>query len=224
MQKLSDIYDLADKNSANKKDKNLSIFQPNQKLMFVGQIHGKKAVISSEIENAIKKYGAWYEGNGDDKIDGVKYQGSWDDALAKDVHGYPKEYLFVIFTNTEVNNQKDIFQGNDSIFNRILKTQNKFGYFKKRKFSPETLVSFLNEMGNDYLQKSKMKATKENVASFVNDGEKEMWESGNTKASKMAEKANKYRDKWLLKQPEGVYFVGSDHLKELKTLKEKNND
>jgi hypothetical protein len=34
----------------------------------------------------------------------------------------------------------------------------------------------------------------------------------------MADKANKYRDMWLLSQPEGVYFVGSDHLKDLRLL------
>jgi hypothetical protein len=34
----------------------------------------------------------------------------------------------------------------------------------------------------------------------------------------MADKSNKYRDMWLLSQPKGVYFVGSDHLQDLKSL------
>jgi hypothetical protein len=45
-----------------------------------------------------------------------------------------------------------------------------------------------------------------------------MWESGNTPAKKMADKANNYRDMWLLSQPKGVYFVGSDHIDALKKL------
>jgi hypothetical protein len=45
-----------------------------------------------------------------------------------------------------------------------------------------------------------------------------MWESGNTPAKKMADKANNYRDMWLLSQPKGVYFVGLDHIKDLENL------
>ena len=56
------------------------------------------------------------------------------------------------------------------------------------------------------------------MAVFIRRGEKEMWESGSTPAKKMADKANKHRDMWLLSQPKGVYFVGSDHLKDLKSL------
>jgi len=73
-------------------------------------------------------------------------------------------------------------------------------------------------MGGAYLKDSKAEATKENVAAFISSGEKDMWESGSTPAKKMADKANKHRDMWLLSQPRGVYFVGSDHLKDLKSL------
>jgi len=45
-----------------------------------------------------------------------------------------------------------------------------------------------------------------------------MWESGSTPAKNMADKINKYRDMWLLSQPKGIYFVGSDHLQDLKLL------
>ena len=203
----------------NSKKHSVEVYQVSPKLMFVGQVHGQKATISPEVKEAARKYGGWYEGNGDDRIAGVEYEGSWDDELAKDVRGYPKEFLFVIFTNTAINEQKDILKGSGSIFDRILKTQNQFGYFKKRKFKAETLIAFLKQMGFDYLEKSRKQATQTNVAKFIDDGEKEMWESGKTAASEMAEKANKYRDEWLLKQPQGVYFVGSDHLKELKQIK-----
>ena len=55
-----------------------------------------------------------------------------------------------------------------------------------------------------------------NVESFLKRGEKLMWESGDTQARKMADKANESRQRWLLNQPKGVFFVGSDHLEMLK--------
>ena len=195
-----------------------SVLQVRPDLMFVGQVHGKNVSVPPEVKAAIGKYGAWYEGDGGDRIPGVKYQGSWDDALAKNVNGYPKEFLFVIFTNTAVNKQKEILVGAGTIFDRLLKTQGQYGYFKKRRFDADTLTKFLKAMGGAYLKNSKAEATKENVAAFISSGEKDMWESGSTPARKMADKANKYRDMWLLSQPKGVYFVGSDHLQDLKLL------
>jgi hypothetical protein len=187
-------------------------------LIFVGQEHGKQVTVPPKIKAATEQYGAWYEGNGDDKIQGIKYKGSWDDAAAEDIKGYPVEFLFVIFTNTAVNEQKNILVGNGSIFNQILKTQNKFGYFKDRKFDAKTLTKFLQNMSNNFLKRSQIPATKENVDWFVYKGEHEMWESGQTEAKKMADKANKYRYLWLLKQTKGVYFLGSDHLKDIESV------
>jgi len=196
----------------------MSVLRVRPNLMFVGQIHGKGVAVPPEVKAAISKHGAWYEGNGSDRVPGIKYQGSWDDVLAKDVKGYPKEFLFVIFTNTAVNKQKEILVGAGTIFDRLLKTQGQYGYFKKRRFDADTLNEFLKAMGGTYLKNSKAEATKENVAAFISSGEKNMWESGNTPARKMADKANKYRDMWLFSQPKGVYFVGSDHLQDLKSL------
>jgi hypothetical protein len=192
------------------------IVRPN--LIFVGQVHGKKVSLPPQIKAAAEKYGAWYEGDGGDKIQGISYKGSWDDAAAKDIKGYPKHFLFVIFTNTAKNKQKEILVGNGTIFDRILRTQNNLGYFKNKRFDADILASFLKEMGNDYLQLSRAQATKGNVDEFINKGERAMWESGNTPAKKMADKANNYRDMWLLSQPKGVYFVGSDHIKALESL------
>ena len=196
----------------------MSVLRVKPDLIFVGQVHGKNVEIPPEVKAAIDKYGAWYEGDGGDKVPGVKYKGSWDDALAKDVHGYPKNFLFVIFTNTAVNKQKEMLPGHGTIFDRLLKTQGQYGYFKSRKFDADTLTAFLKEMGVTYLKNSKAEATRANVAAFIGRGEKDMWESGSTPARKMADKANKYRDTWLLSQPKGVYFVGSDHLRDLKLL------
>ena len=195
---------------------NVLNIRPN--LMFVGQVHGKQAALPPQVKSAIAQYGAWYEGDGGDKLPGVSYKGSWDNAAAKDVKGYPKHFLFVVFTNTAVNKQKEILVGDGTIFDRILKTQNKIGYFKNKRFDADTLESFLEEMGDEYLQLSRAPATKENVAKFVGKGEQAMWESGSTPAKRMADKANAYRDMWLASQPKGVYFVGSDHIDALKKL------
>lgn len=196
----------------------MKTFVVRPELAFVGQVHGKKVSLDPQIKAATEKYGAWHEGDGGDKIPGVSYKGSWDDAAAKDIKGYPKHFLFVLFTNTAINKQKEILVGNGTIFDRILKTQDSFGYFSNKQFDANTLISFLEEMGADYLKLSRAQATKENVTRFIDKGERAMWELGNTPAKKMADKANNYRDMWLLSQPKGVYFVGSDHIKDLENL------
>jgi hypothetical protein len=196
----------------------MKTFSVCPELLFVGQVHGKKVSLPPQIKAATEKYGAWYEGDGGDKIQGVSYKGSWDDAAAKDIKGYPKHFLFVIFTNTATNEQKKILAGDGTIFDRILKMQDSFDYFSNKRFDADTLTSFLEEMGDDYLKLSRAQATKENVTRFIDKGERAMWESGNTPAKKMADKANNYRDMWLLSQPKGVYFVGSDHIKDLENL------
>ena len=196
----------------------MKTFVVRPELIFVGQVHGRKVSLPPQIKAATEKYGAWYEGDGKDKIPDVSYKGSWDDLIAKDIKGYPKHFLFVLFTNTAVNKQKEILVGDGTIFTRILNTQSKLGYFKNKRFDASTLESFLNDMGAGYLKLSQAPATKANVATFIDKGERDMWESGNTPANKMADKVNNYRDSWLLSQPKGVYFVGSDHIDELKDL------
>ena len=59
---------------------NVLNIRPN--LMFVGQVHGKQAALPPQVKSAIAQYGAWYEGDGGDKLPGVSYKGSWDDAAA----------------------------------------------------------------------------------------------------------------------------------------------
>ena len=71
----------------------MKTFVVRPELMFVGQVHGKKVSLDPQIKAATEKYGAWYEGDGGDKIPGVSYKGSWDDAAAKDIKGYPKHFL-----------------------------------------------------------------------------------------------------------------------------------
>lgn len=204
---------------ANKK--NIEFYSPKPGLIFVGQEHGIKVELPPNIKSATDKYGAYYEGTGGDKLPGVTYKGSWDDAAAKSVKGYPAEFLYTIFTNTDINKQKEILPSDNTIFDSLLKNQDKFGYFKNRKFDQATLTKFLKSMGPEFLQDSKKTATKENVAAFLNRGEDIMWNSDDTPARQMANKANESRQRWLLSQPRGVYFVGSDHLQDLKKMQKK---
>jgi hypothetical protein len=197
------------------------VYSPKPGLVFVGQEHGTKVDLPPDIKSATMKYGAFYEGDGKDKIPDVSYKGSWDDAAAKSVKGYPAEFLYTMFTNTDVNKQKEFLKSNDTIFDSLLKNQDKFGYFKDRKFDKVTLTNFLQSMGQEFLQESKKQATSKNVSSFIDKGEKTMWESDDTSARKMANKANESRQKWLLSQPKGVFFVGSDHLQDLKRMQNK---
>jgi hypothetical protein len=198
------------------------VYSPKPGLVFVGQEHGKNVKLPSEIKNMASQFGAFYEGSGGDKLSDIKYKGSWDDLAAKSVKGYPPEYLYTIFTNTDVNKQKDALVSNNTIFDALLKNQQQIGYFKDRRYSPKELNSFLGAMGQPFLNDSKKIATEENVDSFLKRGEKLMWESGNTKAREMADKANESRQRWLLNQPKGVFFVGSDHLQKLKEFSNSN--
>ena len=196
---------------------------PNSKVMFVGQEHGKKTVLPDNVKKMAEKYGAYYEGAGGDKSDAVKYQGSWDDKASKEVKGYPKEFLYTLFTNSNVNNQKkNLTQPDKTIFDSALAAQDKWGYFKDRKFDADTLKQFLSASG--MLDKSKQPATESNVKKFIDEGEGLMWpknwEEYPNPAGKLAQKASEYRTNWLKSQKEGVYFVGSDHMKELNKPKE----
>jgi hypothetical protein len=196
----------------------MKILTPSRKVAYVGQEHGKKTVVPQWVKQIAEKYGAYYEGDGGDKLAGITYKGSWDDKASKEVKGYPKEFIYTLFTNTKVNGQKQILtQPDKTIFDSALDTQDKWGYFKGRKFSADTLTQFLKAAG--MLDKSKVEATESNVKKFMDEGERLMWpknwEEYPNPAGKLAQKANDYRDKWLLSQTEGVYFVGSDHLKAL---------
>ena len=167
------------------------------------------------------KYGYWYEGSGGDantnsKTFGPKssYRGSWDnDGFNKEVKGFPYEFIYTLFANTEVNGQKkSITDPTLTIFDSILINQKKFSYFKDRKFTAEDLTKFMSsasEKNVDFIELSKQKATKENVNSFIDKGEElswpKNWEEYPNNAGKLAYKANRARDEYLAKQESGVY-------------------
>jgi hypothetical protein len=209
----------------------------NSKKAYVGVEHGKSVSLSQsdakQLMKIVNQYGAYYEGNGGD-ISAIKeipksaYRGSWDDLFAKQVKGYPFEFLYTIFTNTEENNQKKHLVSQDkTILEMILKAQNKIGFFKDKKFTSDTLNKFLqgiNESGVDFVEMAQEKATKANVEKFLSAGEELMWpnedwEDYPNKAGKMAKKANSQRYMFVANQDSGVYVMGSDNIKEIQRIK-----
>lgn len=195
-----------------------SVYSPRPGLVFVGQEHGAPADVPQEVRDLANQVGAFYEGSGGDKLPNIRYRGSWDDAASKSIKGYPPEYLYTIFTNTDVNRQKDALVGEGTIFNNLLKNQQQVGYFKDRRFNRKDLSNFLQSMGPEFLRDSQNPATESNVDDFLKRGEQLMWESGDTPARQLADRANESRQRWLLSQPKGVFFMGSDHLQKLKEL------
>lgn len=87
-------------------------------------------------------------------------------------------------------------------------------YFKDRDFDDATLTKFLSEM--DMLNESKKPATERNVTAFLTKGEDKMW--GGKEPHKFAQKAEAWRNKFLLAQSDGVYFMGAGHLPEILRL------
>jgi hypothetical protein len=196
----------------------MKIISPSNTLAYVGLTHGSKEEIPAKIKQIASKHGAWYEGDGGDKLPGIEYRGSWDELASKEVKGYPKEFLYTLFTNSNENDQKHILTSPDkTIFDSALGAQGKWGYFKGRKFDANTLKEFLKSAG--MLEDSGRPATKQNVEKFIDKGEALMWpknwEEYPNPAGKLAQLANGYRDKWLRSRTDGVYFVGSDHIKSL---------
>ena len=218
------------------------IFSNDDKKAFVGKDHEKPLDLSDSLFDKIKeigdKHGYWWEGTGGDIktttnfSDKKKYKGSWDDEFTKTLKGYPPEFLYTVFTNTNVNKQREILVSpNKTIFDSIMAAQTKIGYLKDRKFDEETLRNFLSlcseKDGANFLEMSKLPATKENVNKFLSEGEKLMWPDKNwaqypNRAGKLAEKVDIVRNQYLINEKAGVFFAGSGHLKELKHMLEKS--
>lgn len=190
------------------------IFQ-NPNKVFVGMPHGRKPPLSKDLIDKInliaRADGAWYEGDGADKeFFDVPYKGSWDDKFAKSVKGYPVEFLFVLFSNVKENHTAArITDGSRTIFQSILNSD--VNYFKDRDVDDETLTEFLSEMG--MLEEAKKPATERNVTAFLAKGEDKMW--GGKEPHKFARSAERWRNKFLLAQPDGAYFMGAGHLPEI---------
>lgn len=208
------------------------------KRVYVGSGHGKTPQFSSEIKDLITraadKYGIWYEGDGGDvksftPIFGSKYnyKGSWDDDLAKGIHGYPMPFMTPFFSNVDVNKQYEKIESpNKSIFDSLLSSQDTLNYFKdKRKYDSKQLTEFLkfiSEKGVDFVKLANMPATLENAKKFFKEGEKLAWpynwQTYPNKIGKLVKASEEIRNLYLLRRESGVYVVGAGHLLELKKL------
>lgn len=194
------------------------IFQSPDKAI-VGVNHGHKVELSKDLYDKIslmcRANGAWYEGDGGDKsVFPTPYKGSWDTKFMKSVKGYPVEFLFVLFSNVKENKTAArITDSSKTIFESILKSD--VNYFNDRKVEDATLTEFLKAM--DMLEEAKRPATETNVNKFLNEGERRMWPSQG-KPHKFAQQAEKWRNRFVLAQPEGVYFAGAGHLPEMLDL------
>jgi hypothetical protein len=203
---------------------------------YVGVAHGKNLRLSDDDARKLKqiaeRYGAFYEGSGGDlsavsAIPRAMYRGSWDDAMQKNVSGYPPEFLFTLFTNVKVNKQNEtLIRPSKTIFESILAAQDKISALKNRKFDANTLEQFLrsaSEKDINLLALSQQPASQDNVRQFLRSGEQLMWPNAvakeyMSKAGKLAKKVNDQRQKFLNEQPTGVFVVGSDHIQALKKL------
>lgn len=211
---------------------------------FVGKAHKEPLILSDELLEKIKeignKYGYWYEGNGGDILSSSPlptnkddYEGSFDRDFEKSIDGEPPEFYYVMFSNIKVNHAiRRLTNPRLSIFDSILRGYNEenkhWHMYYLRDVLPRaaTLTKFLQSVSDDehdFLEMSKMPATKENSQKFLETGEKRMWPPKNWKeypynAGKIALKANSQRDKYLASQKTGVYVVGSGHLVDIVKL------
>lgn len=208
----------------------------NNTIAYVGRNHGKPLVLSTSLIKKIKeignKYGYWYEGNGGD-VESTSnfhnkkiYEGSWDHEFSKTLKSYPPEFLYTIFTNTNVNKQKEkIPNKQKTIFDSIMSLQSEISYLKHKSFDEKTLRKFLmmcSEDNVDFVKMSQLPATSENVNDFLDKGESLMWPKNwkdyPNKAGKVAKKVDDMRNIFLLSRESGVYFAGAGHLIELQKL------
>lgn len=186
--------------------------------MFVGVPHGRKIPLSKDLTDKIhliaREHGAWYEGDGGDKSSfDVPYKGSWDDKFAKSIKEYPVEFLFVLFSNVKENNTTArVTDSSKTIFQAILDSD--INYFNDRNFDDATLTRFLTEM--EMLDAAKKPATEPRVKQFLSEGEDKMW--GGKEPHRFARSAERWRNKFLLAQPDGAYFMGAGHLPEILDL------
>ena len=207
----------------------------NPNAVIVGQEHGRPLDLSPETLKRVKaiaaKHGAWYEGDGGDRaytqgqID--RYQGSWDDEVAKTASPDDPKWLYVLFANVDENRriQRVGADSKDTIFNRLLATASD-NSFQGMGFTAQALKKFLamaSEGEYDFVRMSQQPATQENLAQFFKAGEALMWpanwEQYPNRAGKIAKAATVgARDQYLANRKSGVYVVGSGHLKAVQQL------
>jgi hypothetical protein len=240
MIKLLELLKEMSANATNIAPQGVIFLQPNTKVL-VGDNHHDPVELSEDLFDAILKigrsYGYYGEGIGIEHNPGVisskiynalvdtksTYKGSWDKRIE-----IPEEekyvYIATLFSNPTENKRIPTLMGKvekgDTIFDLLSRTFDDYtepglglGANDLKKFLEE-----MSEQGIDFIKLSKQPATKENLQSFVDKGEKLMWpkvgwEKYPNKAGKLVRRETEIRDKWIIKDsPPGVYFIGSGHL------------
>jgi hypothetical protein len=205
---------------------------------FVGLEHGKKPALAKDVVEKIKKigdkYGYWYEGGGGDKevvkplFGDIEYEGSWDEEISSEKIKNEYVYVFTLFSNTAENStvQKVSSVKGKTVFEKALNSRKQWAHEAIRDKSKEEFEDLMNKffskLGRDYYKDSQAEATDDNVASFIESVESDMWDNwpdGNGPAFEMAFEANSDRDNKLLKKfKTGVFFIGMGHIELLNKL------
>lgn len=208
---------------------------------FVGVEHGVGIQVPDEAVQKIKalgdQYGYWYEGGGGDRdvvkkqFGPIEYEGSWDDAISSEKAKNEYVYVFTLFSNTAENNTVDkvISAEGDTVFEKAFNSRKLWAHEAIRDKSAaefaDLMDQFFSKLGKDYYQDSQGDATDENVASFIESVEADMWDNwpdGNGPAFEMAFEANSDRDNKLLKKfKKGVFFIGMGHIELITRLMKK---
>ena len=218
----------------------LMFFGDNKVL--VGDDHGNPIKLSKDLQDKIvdigKKHGFYGEGSGISNNPAVKNsevyktlvdtgaqdKGSWDD-LVKPAN--KSDFLYALFANVKENNRLGkllaVAQKGDTIYDILQRTKNDWAATEGT--SSSDLDKFLKDAsGNyDFTQMSKSEATRANLKKFLTLGEKDMWPSNwkdyPNPSGKVARKATKFRDEWIINAGPGVYFIGQGHLADLEKMK-----
>lgn len=204
----------------------------------VGSPHGQPIPLTADVKARLAEIaeanGVWYEGNGDDvapnaSLFGSKssYRGSWDDAFAKTVDGYPPHFLGGLFSNVEANGQaRHFLDPSLSIAESLVEHQKGMRYFKDRAYDRATLDAFLRSVSDEaenFVAMAQKPATQTNLARFFKAGEARMfprnWMEYPYKAGKVMKKVEDARNAFLIAQPAGVYVAGAGHLVEILKIK-----
>jgi hypothetical protein len=216
------------------------IFFGNDKIL-VGDNHKNPIEFSQDLFDKIlnigKQHGYYGEGSGISNNPAVKNseihkalidaeatdKGSWDKLIKVP---NKSDFLYAIFSNVEENKRLQQLLAatskGDTIYDVLQKTRNDWAATKGT--SSSDLDKFLQDASGtyDFIELSKELATKESLNTFLNSGEKDMWPSNwkdyPNPSGKVARRATKFRDEWLIKAGPGVYFVGDGHLKDISEM------
>lgn len=185
--------------------------------------------IKAEVEKIGDRFGYWGEGTAGADFKpyspfrasmqrGKGYNGSWDDDYKVNPSDY--RFLYTMFANVDQGeNQQSSAAGanpKDTIFNNLIK--NPTWQYPGVAVNAQSMTKFLKAGSTpqtDFLALAQQEATPENVKTFLDTGEREMfnnYEANNSPMAKIAKGANGERDRHLIKKGPGVYFAGAGHL------------